>query len=128
MIKAFVLWLACFGSLAWAAGQESPAAAPCIDASDQIYTMSNDHIKPPLPVSTPKPDRKLSKAQFTLELVVNSEGAVCSVRVLQVIGAPDGRDAEELAAFIPGHWKFKPGTHKEKPVAFKFVTNFAGGR
>jgi hypothetical protein len=99
-----------------------------MDASEPIYTMSSGHIKPPLPVSMPKPERRLSRAQFTLELVVNAEGAVCSARVLQVIGAPDQRDAEELAAFIPGHWTFKPGTHKGKPVAFKVVTNFTGGR
>jgi hypothetical protein len=129
VIKACALLIACSGAFTLAAQEESSrTVAPCISPSEEVHTWASDHIKPPLPLNTPKPERKPSRGQFSLELVINAEGAVCSARVIKVMNPNDQADAAEVAAFIPGHWTFKPATRKGHPVAFRFVTNFTAER
>jgi hypothetical protein len=62
---------------------------------------------------------------LTLEVLVNSEGRVCTVRVLS---ADDPSHAQEFAAYIMTHCTFKPATRRGKPVAVKFPISFARER
>ncbi|HEV2987374.1 MAG TPA: energy transducer TonB [Candidatus Angelobacter sp.] len=101
--------------------QNQPAAKPsCIATDEPIYSPGQDGVKPPQPIQDSKKGLKISD-EFSIELMVNSEGRVCSARVLK---AKDPGTAGEAADYMIDHWKFKPATKQGKPVAVRFTTNF----
>jgi hypothetical protein len=103
--------------------QEAQPSKPCIAADEPIYKPGIDGVKPPQPkVDKNSKDAPESRGPFSLQLVVNSEGHVCSVRVLN---AKDRVSAKNAADYIAQHWTFKPATREGKPVAVSFTANFA---
>jgi len=102
-----------------ALSQESPQTSKpsCIAADVPIY--SAGEVK--LPHQRPSEIRKAAnmpdiRGSMTLELLVNSEGRVCNVRILQAF---DRLSAQTLANFLVEHGTLKPATRQGKPVAFK---------
>ncbi len=115
MTAAVLLWLP---SLA----QEPQQPKPCVAADEQIYQLGIDGVKPP----QPQPDKNAKGApnirgQFSLQLVVSSEGHVCSAKI---VNASNRVAAEEGAKYIAQHWTFKPATKDGKPVAVTFRMNW----
>lgn len=105
------------------AAQEDKNTNTCIAIGQPIYTPGVDGVNPPQP---PPPDKNAKDAPkirgaMSLELIVNSEGNVCSVKIL---GATDKNSAQQIAGYISQHWSFRPATKKGKPVAVKFTMNF----
>jgi len=101
--------------------QEAQPNKPCIAADEAVYKPGVDGVTPPQPL----PDKSKSNVDIhgpmSLELVVNSEGHVCSVKV---VSAKDQLSAKKVADHIAEHWTFKPATRQGKPVAVGFTTNF----
>ena len=101
--------------------QEAQPPKPCIGAEETVYKPGIDGVTPPQPL----PDKSKSamdiRGPMSLELVVNSEGHVCSAKV---VSAKDQLSAKKVADHIAEHWTFKPATRQGKPVAVSFTTNF----
>jgi TonB family protein len=105
------------------ASQEGPATSkpPCLASDETVYSMGGD-VKPP----QPQPDKKAKNppeihGSMLLEVLVNSEGRVCNVRI---VNATDRLSAQKNANFIQDHWTFKPATKQGKAVAVKFQMTF----
>lgn len=121
--SSFVLLAVVTSSIPVAAQEnQTGPKSPCIAADEQIYRPGIDGVKPPQP--QPVKDAKNApdvRVPFSLELLVNADGHVCDVRVLN---ARDQLSARKTAEYISEHWTFKPATRQGKPVAVKFTTNF----
>lgn len=103
------------------ASQENPTRPPCVAPDETIYGMGGD-VKPP----QPQPDKKAKnppeiQGSMLLEVLVNSGGRVCSVRI---VNATDRLSAQKNANFIQDHWTFKPATKQGKAVAVKLQMTF----
>lgn len=62
-----------------------------------------------------------------LEMLVNSSGQVCSVRIVKSSDkSSDQESARKIAQFISEKWKFNPAMRDGKPVAVAFQVNFNG--
>jgi TonB family protein len=117
---SFVLFVVLVSSTPIAAQENPPAAKPpCIAADEPIYRPGADGVKP----GQPQPDKNAKnppdiRGSMSLELLVNSEGRVCDVRI---VNATDRLSAQKNANFILEHWTFKPATRQGKPVAVKLT-------
>ena len=105
-----------------AAAQETQAKLACIAADEHVYRPGVDGVKAP----EPQPDKNTKNAPemrgpFSIELVVNPEGRVCTAKVLT---ARDRLAAQRAADYMTERWLFKPATRKGKPVAVRFTVNF----
>lgn len=123
-LSSFVLLAVVVSSIP-VASQENQTVpkTPCVAADEPIYRPGVDGVKPPQP--QPVKDARNApdiRAPFSLELLINSDGRVCDVRVLN---ARDQLSARKTAEYISEHWTFKPAMRQGKPVAVKFTTNFA---
>lgn len=96
--------------------------ASCISADEKVFKPGSDGVKPPQLQEDKKSKDAPPTGNFSIELVVNSEGRICSARPLS---GPDLASAKQLSDFIVSHWRFKPATRQGKAVAVKFTTNFA---
>ena len=121
---SFVLVAVALSSVLLAAQEDQATTKPpCIAASDQIYRPGENGVKPPQP---PLPDKSAKSAPATrgplsVELLVNSDGHVCEVRVLS---AKDPSAAKTFTEYSSEHWIFKPATRQGKPVAVRFKLNW----
>ena len=112
-------------SLAAAQEGNSPKHEPCFAPGETIYEPGIDHVKPPELLqqqrkgSAPDPSRR----QVTLQLLLNSQGVVCEVRILRMTSAK-AEAAKQLANNVAQNSKFKPATRYNKPVAVKMLMNF----
>jgi hypothetical protein len=119
MKKTLLIFLLLVLSLL-AAAQEAQSSIPCIATDETIYKPGVDGVKPP----QPQPDKSKKspdiRSPMSFELLVNSQGHVCSVKV---VSARDQVSAKRVADYIAEHWSFKPATRQSKPVAVSFNTN-----
>jgi TonB family protein len=101
--------------------QEPQQSKPCIATDERVYQPGIDGVKPPQP--RPAKDAKDApkmRGQVSLQLVVSSEGVVCSANVM---ATSDKLSAQEAAKYITQHWAFKPATKDGRPVAATFRMN-----
>jgi hypothetical protein len=100
-----------------------PSAMPCVADSETVYAPGERGIKPPQPLPSNKAKGAPEvQGQMSFELLVNSEGSVCEVKILQ---SKDRLSAYKVAKYIEDDWKFEPATKEGKPVAVRFRVNFA---
>jgi len=96
---------------------------PCVAASETVYAPGEGGIRPPQPLPSNKakgvPE---GQGHMSFELLVNSEGSVCEVKILQ---AKDRLSAYKVAKYVEDDWKFEPATKEGEPVAVRFRVNFA---
>lgn len=91
----------------------------CIAADEPIYRIGRD-VKPPQPHPDKNEKSELDirgSISMTLVLLVNSEGRICEVRI---VNAVDRLSAQKAANFMLEHLAFKPATRQGKPVAVRF--------
>lgn len=125
MRHIFLAPLAILTCLSMLSAQENPtsANAPCIAPDAIVYLPGpGDGVKPPLPDSRAKGARLSLRSSVSLEVLLNSEGRVCNVRVLS---ANDKLSAEKARRDIFKNWRFKPATKDGKPVAVKLTINLS---
>jgi len=112
-------------SLAAAQEGNPPKPEPCLAPGETIYEPGVDHVKPPELIqqqrkgSSPDPSRR----QVTLQLLLNSHGVVCEVRILRMTNVKV-EAAKKLANNVAENSKFKPAVRYNKPVAVKMLMNF----
>jgi TonB family protein len=107
-------------------GQTQTPDEPCLAKGEKIYRPGEDKVKPPdLSIDrTEDESSKGLKVRAQLELVVNSKGHVCEVRVLR----SDNHDAAtQIADIVQKQWHFKPATRSGEPVSVRFPSNFTIG-
>ena len=86
----------------------------------QVYR-SQDGVTLPVPVKQVKPDYTAAaqeariQGRVVLETVVQTDGSVGEVKVVQSLDAETGLDAQAVGAMR--QWQFRPGTKEGKPVA-----------
>jgi len=120
----FILVAVALSSVLLPAQQDqSREKPPCVAAGEPIYRPGENGVKPPQPLL---PDKSAKSAPavrgpLSVELLVNSDGHVCGVRVLS---AKDPSAARAFTEYISEHWTFKPATRQGKPVAVKFRLNW----
>jgi TonB family protein len=110
-----------------ATAQENSSTKPCVRPDEQVYRPGIDGVKPPQITRDAKgknspPDLH---GPVTLALLVNSEGALCDVKVVQ---AKDPLDGERAADHVQSNWKFTPATRNGKPVSVQMTVNFGQPR
>lgn len=116
----FFLFVASF-----VAAQEGnpPKPEPCVAAGETIYQPGIDHVEPPELIPQKKKGSALgpSRTQVTLQVLLNSQGIVCDVRISRTT---DAEAAKTIANDVAQNFKFKPATRYKKPVAVKMTMNF----
>ena len=107
-------------------GQESPPQTappkPCIAPDVVVYKTGTDGVTHPW--QTPDQNKNsmpVWRGQMNMEIVVNNEGRVCSVKVLS---ADDQTAAKKLADYILEHWTYQPATREGQPVAASYIQQF----
>jgi Gram-negative bacterial TonB protein C-terminal len=96
---------------------------PCVAPGETIYQPGTDHVKPPQLVAQQKKGSASapSRTQVDLELLLNSQGAVCEVRIVRTSSV---EVAKTVADNVAHNFKFKPATRYKKPVAVKMLMHF----
>ena len=120
-----VVCLAFLFALPMAGGQEEtkPADHPCIAKDEPVYGPGDKKVKPPKMDVWPAEEQPEGlKGKVVLEVLVNSEGRVCNVRLLQ---ADDKTAGVKAAKHVADHWKFKAATLDGKAVAVRITVVFA---
>ncbi len=102
--------------------QDATVPKPCIAPGEPIHRPGEKGLIPPQP--QPQKDAKDApkiRGPLSLQLVVNTEGRVCSAKVLS---ARDNSAAKRSADYIVQNWSFRPSTIDGKTVATTFTVNF----
>ncbi len=103
--------------------QSAETTKPCIAADETIYAPGVDGVTPPQPL---KPATEKSKEApkirgfQSFEMVVNSEGRVCNVKIVYTTNQ---ESTKKLAWYIAENWVFKPAERNGKPVAVRLQLN-----
>jgi Gram-negative bacterial TonB protein C-terminal len=120
MIFSILLFAA---SLAAAQEGNPPKSEPCVAPGETIYQPGIDHVKPPelIPEHKKGNEPSPSRRQVTLEVLLNSQGAVCEVHIMRTSNV---ENAKKVADDVAQNFKFKPATRYNKAVAVKMLMNF----
>jgi outer membrane biosynthesis protein TonB len=126
-MQALRVFAICVVFAATALAQKTKGTKPCIAADEQVYRPGIDGVKPPQMQPQEKGTRAVPDIHgpVTLELLVNSEGQICSVKA---ITAQDPLDGKRAADHVLANWKFRPATQNGTPVAVQLTVNFGPPR
>ena len=99
---------------------------PCLANGEKVYRPGEDKVNPP-ELSIDRTDNESSegsKVRAQIELIVNSKGKICEIRVLR---SDNPAGATKIGDIIRERWHFKPATRSGEPVAARFPFNFVIG-
>jgi hypothetical protein len=93
-------------------------SAECVSQGETIYTVGEDHVKPPnvqVVNSVGHPLPKITSSVLC-EVLINSKGRICDIRIVK---APDRQTARQVGVYIGETFRFTPATRAGKSVAAK---------
>jgi hypothetical protein len=103
------------------AAQQTDHPRSCTSQDEKVYQVGVGNVTSPKlikPNSIEPP--VMINGPIQVELLINSEGRICSINYLNKI---DNNSRSTLSEHMVVYWKFTPATHDRKPVsAFVNVT------
>ena len=100
---------------------QDAAEPPCIAKDEVVYRPGVDDVKPPKLLKTSGRNTSDVRGSTQLELLVNSKGAICGIRILKTT---NHESALKLAEHVAKTLEFAPATRNGQPVAVRFLMNF----
>jgi hypothetical protein len=100
----------------------------CLPEGAQVYEPGKDGVKPPeaKPFKASRGhDAPAVSGEFTLEVVINDAGTICSAKVIKLSAGADGASAQKFADFFAANNKFKAAMRKGVPVAVRTLVRFS---
>jgi hypothetical protein len=93
-------------------------SAVCVSQGEAIYTVGEDHVKPPKLHIEQSERVRLPKitSNVICEVLINSEGRICDIRIIK---APDRQTARQVGMYIGENFRFTAATREGKSVAAK---------
>jgi hypothetical protein len=93
-------------------------SAECVSQGAAIYTVGEDHVKPPKIhiVHSERERLPATTSSVICEVLINSEGRICDIRIIK---APDRQTARQVGMYIGENLRFSAATREGKSVAAK---------